>query len=274
MSFLTTHPEALSAAAGDLQTIDAALNAQNAAAAGPITGLAPAAADEVSAMQAAQFSAYGTLYQQISAQAAAMQEMFIHTLRTSADSYGETEAANSAAATSTAGLGTATGLGATGAGAAADPTYGLGGIASNAAILAAMNGANLGSATSEFTGLGQGFITNPSGVVHHIEGVSDANLISKSTPAPAAATGMATPTSGYSTSTDRLSAPPSWAAEAEPATEARPLVSAGPAEAEPHGTSTVPAGAPAVASSDRGGPGFGRPRYGVKPVVMPRKPIV
>lgn len=112
MSFLTTRPEALSLAAGDLQTIAAALNAQNAAAAGPITGLAPAAADEVSALQATQFSAYGTLYQQISAQAAAMQEMFIHTLRVSADSYGETETANSAAAApAAAGLGTATGLG-------------------------------------------------------------------------------------------------------------------------------------------------------------------
>lgn len=273
MSFLTTHPEALAAASGNLQTIAAALNAQNAAAAGPITGLAPAAADEVSALQATQFSAYGTLYQQISAQAAAMQEMFIHTLRASADSYGETETANSAAATTTAGLGTATGLGTAGAGAAADPTFGLGGIASNSAILAAMQATNLGSAASEFTGLGKGYITNPPGVIHHLEGAAEhAHLISQAAPGPAAP--VAAAAAGQAAPLNKMSAPPNWAGEAAPAAESRPLVAAGAAEAEPHGAATVPAGAPAVASSDRGGPGFGRPRYGVKPVVMPRKPIV
>lgn len=267
MSFLTTQPEALAAASGDLQTIAGALNAQNAAAAGPITGLAPAAADEVSALQATQFSAYGTLYQQISAQAAAMQEMFIHTLRVSADSYGETETANSAAA----GLGTATSaLGSTGSG-VADPTYGLAAVASNSAILAAMNGANLGSATSAFTGLGTGFITNPSGVIHHVEGVSQGNLASQSTPGAAAPVAAA---AGQGAPVNKMSAPPNWAGEAVPAAEPRPLVAAGTTPAEPHAATTVPAGAPAVASSDRGGPGFGRPRYGVKPVVMPRKPIV
>lgn len=274
MSFLTTHPEALAAASGNLQTIAAALNAQNAAAAGPITGLAPAAADEVSALQATQFSAYGALYQQISAQAAAMQEMFIHTLRTSADSYGETETANSAAATTTAGLGTATGLGTAGTGAAADPTFGLGGIASNAAILAAMQATNLGSAASEFTGLGKGYITNPPGVIHDLEGKvqQHGNLVSQ--PTAGAAAPVAAAAGGQGASVNKMSAPPNWAGEAAPAAESRPLVAAESTEVEPRGAATVPAGAPAVASSDRGGPGFGRPRYGVKPVVMPRKPIV
>ncbi|OBJ34353.1 PE family protein [Mycolicibacter heraklionensis] len=269
MSFLTTQPEALAAASGNLATIAGALNAQNAAAAGPITGLAPAAADEVSALQAAQFSAYGTLYQQISAQAAAMQEMLIHTLRVSADSYGETETANSAAA----GLGTASSaLGSTGSG-VADPTFGLGGVASNSAILATMNGTNIGSAASAFTGLGTGFITNPSGVIHHVEGVSQGNLVSQSTPGAATAAPVAG-AAGQGNGLNKLSTPPGWAAEAAPAAEPRPLVAAGPTPTEPHGAATMPAGAPAVASSDRGGPGFGRPRYGVKPVVMPRKPIV
>lgn len=272
MSFLTTHPEALAAAAGDLQTIDAALNAQNAAAAGPITGLAPAAADEVSALQATQFSAYGTLYQQITAQAAAMQEMFVHTLRASADSYGLTETANSAAATSaSAGLGTATG--AVGSG-AADPAAGLGSIASNSAILAAMQSATLGSAASEFTGLGKGYITNPSGVVHHVQGVNNAELIAQTAPGTAP-TASLTGATGSSPLSRLASTPPGWAAEAAPAVETpRPTVAAGPAAAEPHGTTTMPAGAPAVASSDRGAYGFGRPRYGVKPTVMPRKPVV
>ncbi|MEB3031566.1 PPE family protein, SVP subgroup [[Mycobacterium] nativiensis] len=269
MSFLTTHPEALASAAGELQTIGASLNAQNVAAAGPITGLAPAAADEISMLQATQFSAYGTLYEQISAQAAAMQEMFVQTLRASGDSYGYTETANSAAAglgTATAGLGAAGGAGS----GVADPTFGLGGIASNSAILAAMNGANVGSAASVFSGLGTGFITNPSGVLNHAENVEVGNLVAQSTPGavPVAAS------AGQGASNARMSAPPSWGTDAAPAAEApRSTVAAGPAAAEPRGATTMPAGAPAVASSDRGY-GFGRPRYGVKPVVMPRKPVV
>ncbi|HME76578.1 MAG TPA: PE family protein, partial [Mycobacterium sp.] len=63
MSFVTTHPEALSAAAGSLHGIGAGVNAQNAAAAGPTTGVVPAAADEVSALTAAQFVAHAQLYQ-------------------------------------------------------------------------------------------------------------------------------------------------------------------------------------------------------------------
>ncbi|WP_264993288.1 PE family protein, partial [Mycobacterium montefiorense] len=83
MSFLTTHPEALAAAAGTLQTIGSALSAQNAAAAAPTTGVVPAAADEVSALTAAQFTAHARMYQAVSAQAASIHEMFVNTLSTS-----------------------------------------------------------------------------------------------------------------------------------------------------------------------------------------------
>ena len=71
MSFVTTQPEALSAAATSLQGIGSGLNAQNAAAAAPTTGVVPAAADEVSALTAAQFAAHAQLYQAVSQQAAA-----------------------------------------------------------------------------------------------------------------------------------------------------------------------------------------------------------
>ncbi|MCV7428697.1 PE family protein [Mycobacterium montefiorense] len=98
MSFLTTHPEALAAAAGTLQTIGSALSAQNAAAAAPTTGVVPAAADEVSALTAAQFTAHARMYQAVSAQAASIHEMFVNTLSTSSGSYALTEAANAAAA--------------------------------------------------------------------------------------------------------------------------------------------------------------------------------
>jgi hypothetical protein len=97
MSFVTTQPEALAAAAGNLQTIGSTLSAQNAAAAAPTTGVAPAAADEVSALTAAQFAAHGEMYQAVSAQAEAIHEMFVNTLSTSSGSYAMTEAANAAA---------------------------------------------------------------------------------------------------------------------------------------------------------------------------------
>jgi hypothetical protein len=98
MSFVTTQPEALTAAAGSLQGIGSSVSAQNAAAASPTTGVIPAAADEVSALTAAQFAAHAQLYQAVSAQAAAIHEMFVSTLGISAGSYAATEAANAVAA--------------------------------------------------------------------------------------------------------------------------------------------------------------------------------
>jgi len=98
MSFVTTQPEALAAAAGSLQGIGSALSAQNAAAAAPTTGVVPAAADEVSALTAAQFAAHAQMYQAVSAQAAEIQQQFVNTLTMSSGSYEITEIANAAAA--------------------------------------------------------------------------------------------------------------------------------------------------------------------------------
>jgi hypothetical protein len=98
MSFVTTQPEALTSAAGALQGIGSSISAQSAAAAAPTTGVTPAAADEVSALTAAQFAAHAQMYQAVSAQAAAIREMFVNTLGTSAGSYAATEAANTSAA--------------------------------------------------------------------------------------------------------------------------------------------------------------------------------
>jgi hypothetical protein len=98
MSFVTTQPEASTTAAGTLQGLGSAMAAQNAAAAAPTTGVVPAAADEVSALTAAQFAAHGSLYQAVSAQATAIHELFVTTLGTSAGSYAATKAANAAAA--------------------------------------------------------------------------------------------------------------------------------------------------------------------------------
>ena len=98
MSFVNAYPEELSAAAGQLQSIGAAFTAGSQAAAGPTTGVVPAAADEVSILTAAQFAAHAQMYQAVSAQAAAIHELFVHTLGLSSGSYAATEAANAASA--------------------------------------------------------------------------------------------------------------------------------------------------------------------------------
>ncbi|MBS4729191.1 PE family protein [Mycobacterium sp. SM1] len=99
MSYVTIQPEMLAAAAGNLQGIGATMSAANSAAAAPTTGVIPAAADEVSALTAAQFAAHAQMYQAVSAQAAAIHEMFVTAMQTSAGSYAATEAANAIAAT-------------------------------------------------------------------------------------------------------------------------------------------------------------------------------
>ncbi|WP_375487656.1 PE family protein [uncultured Mycobacterium sp.] len=98
MSFVTTQPEMLAAAAGDLQGIGAAVAAQNAIGAAPTTGVIPAAADEVSAMTAAQFALHAQMYQAVSTQAATIHQMFVTMMSASANSYAATEAANAIAA--------------------------------------------------------------------------------------------------------------------------------------------------------------------------------
>jgi hypothetical protein len=99
MSFVTAQPEALAAAASSLAGIGSAMNSANAAAAAPTTGVVPAAADEVSALTAAQFAAHAQMYQAVAAQAAAIHEQFVAALGASSGSYAATEAANAAAAT-------------------------------------------------------------------------------------------------------------------------------------------------------------------------------
>ncbi|WP_025736269.1 PE family protein [Mycobacterium genavense] len=97
MSFVTAQPEALAAAAGALRAIGSASAAQNAAASAPTTAVISAAADHVSILTAAQFTAHGQLYQQVSQQAMEIHEMFVNALDLSSGSYAATEAANAIA---------------------------------------------------------------------------------------------------------------------------------------------------------------------------------
>ncbi len=98
MSFVTTEPEALAAAAGQIHSIGAMMSAENSTAAAPTVGVTPAAADQVSALTATQFALHAQMYRAVSAQADALQQLFVNTLSQNAASYAGTETANALAA--------------------------------------------------------------------------------------------------------------------------------------------------------------------------------
>jgi hypothetical protein len=279
MSFVTTQPESMDYAAGKLEGIGTSLAAQNASATASTTGVAPAAADEVSALQATQFSAYGNLYQQISAEATAINQAFVQMLGLSGVSYGTTEATNSAA-TGTSGLGGFSLLGQL-------TQFGQFGILPGAMTGGSMDGMYAGSpligAASSFMQLAQsggaaaGTASATSAGLGDLAGLSLADVAA---PAPAAV-GAAPVLAGVgqASAIGGLSVPPSWAASggvsvasATPAT----LAGAGWTSAKaPHGApvTTVPGGVPSTASTGRVS-GLGAPRYGIKPKVMPKSTVV
>jgi pyridoxal/pyridoxine/pyridoxamine kinase len=94
MSFMATIPAALTAASGDLASIGSVMVAQSAAAAGPTTGVVPAAADVVSALLATQFAEHAQMYQAVAAMAAQVHSVVVSTLALNAGSYAATEAVN------------------------------------------------------------------------------------------------------------------------------------------------------------------------------------
>ena len=93
MSFLAVAPDWLTSAAADLENIGSTLGAANAAAAAPTTGLAAAAADEVSAAIATLFGGFGSEYQAVNAQVSAFNQQFVQSLGSASGSYATAEAA-------------------------------------------------------------------------------------------------------------------------------------------------------------------------------------
>src|ERR1700722_10690274 len=133
MAYVSTAPAAIAAAATQLEGIGNSFAAESSAAAAPTTAVAPAASDEVSALQAGVFSTYGQLYQTVSAQAQAIHQQFVSLLQSSSGSYQETEAANQAGAAASS-LSNAT-SGASGAASSAAPTTITGLISSLTTLL-------------------------------------------------------------------------------------------------------------------------------------------
>jgi PE family len=87
MSYVIAAPELIAAAAADVGAIGSTLNAATVAAALPTVGLAPAAADEVSASIAQLFSEHAQDYQAAAGQASAFLAQFGDNLTRSADLY-------------------------------------------------------------------------------------------------------------------------------------------------------------------------------------------
>lgn len=264
MSFLTTQPEELAAAAGKLETIGSAMVAQNAAAAAPTTtGVIPAAADEISVLQAPLFTAYGTLYQQVSAEAAAVYDLFVKTLGVSAGTYAATEAANSSAAASPL-SGIASILGST---PGKVPSW-----ISDIANIFNIGAGNWASAASDLLGLASGGLLPAAEEAALEEGLEGAGLSELG--AAEAAVGEAPIAAGLGAAPLAAGLSRASSIGANLVSSTSTLQGAGWTTAAPHGAAgTVIPGMPGLASATRSSAGFGAPRYGAKPIVMP-KPAV
>jgi hypothetical protein len=276
MSFLTAIPEELLAAAQQLQGIGNSLTAQNAGAAAPTTAIAPAAADQVSALQAGIFSAYGTLYQQLATEAQAIQQQFVSTLGLSSGTYSSTEAANVAAATPVQTLSDQISTLLGGPLTSLTSTAGPFSLSGNAANIGNIGFGNWASAGSDLLGMAGGGLlpaaASDTGDAAAAAGAADA--VSATGPAGGVGgmAGMPAAGMGSATMVGRLSAPPSWAGSfvsaASPATAVQTV--GWTAAAPQAGTGTIVPGMPGLGAAARNSAGFGAPRYGVKPIVMPK----
>lgn len=298
MSFLTTQTEEMLAAQQLLSGINTNLAAQNAGAASATTVIAPAAADPVSAQQAAIFSAYGTEYQTVAAQAQALLEEYSQTLGISSNAYGDTEAVNASQATMqaldapvSAAAATPSNtpldflswlLGSTGNGTNPNMLGGIFGLSSNGANILNIGAGNWASAASNLIGLAGGGLLDTSADAAGAGLASDVAAspgLGAATVAAGGAGGMsAMPVAsmGSATMVSNLAVPPSWAGASAPvATPVSAIQTAGWTAAAPQaGAGTVVPGMPGMASAARSSAGFGAPRYGVKPIVMPKPTAV
>ncbi len=119
MSFVITEPDIVTAAAERLSGIGSNLGEATAAAAGPTTGVAAAASDEVSVAVSEVFGRFGREFQVLGAQAMAFQDEFVGLLNGGAAAYLSTEIANAEQSLLSTGL--STGTAASGLAAAAAP---------------------------------------------------------------------------------------------------------------------------------------------------------
>lgn len=271
MSYVNAITEEIASAANQLEVIGTGISAQSAAAAAPTSSVVPAGSDPVSALQSALFSAYGSLYQQISAEAQAIHQQFVQMLNQSGLSYSTAEATNASSASNPfqtlmtiLNSTSFQGVGYTGVGNFAAGSSDLLGLASGGLLPADTATASAG----DLGGLGAALTTDTSPMAAAPMGA-----------APMGAGGFGgmpvLASASQASSVGGLSVPPTWAGATSGAQSVK-LVSATPSwastVAQPAAsTSAVPAGIPAGASGGRAA-GLGAPRYGVKPTIMPKAP--
>jgi PE family/PPE-SVP subfamily C-terminal region len=301
MAFVSTVPAELLAAQGQLTTILSNLEAQNAGAGSATTVVSPAAADPVSIQQSALFSAYGTQYQTTAAAAQTQLQQYASTLGVSSNAYGDTEAVNAAQATLSNAANSPVSaaatqssntpldwlaylLGSTGNGTNSSMLGGIFGLSSNGANIGNIGVGNWASAGSDLLGLAGG------GLVDTSADAAGAGLAANVAAAPEAAgvagAGMAggmvgmggvpVASMGSATMVSSMSVPPSWAGTYAPvASPVTAVQTAGWTAAAPQaGMGNVVPGMPGMATAGRSSAGFGAPRYGVKPIVMPKPKAV
>ncbi|MCV7442545.1 PE family protein [Mycobacterium paraense] len=96
MSFVIATPDLVESAATSLAGIRSSLAEAAATAAGPTTGIAIAAQDEVSVAIASMFGNFGEHFQAVSAQAQAFHQQFVSLMNAGAGAYASAETANAA----------------------------------------------------------------------------------------------------------------------------------------------------------------------------------
>ncbi|OBI90817.1 PE family protein [Mycobacterium asiaticum] len=99
MTYLTTQPQVLAAAAADLSGIGSAVAEATSAASGRTTGVVAAALDEVSVATAALFNGFAQECQAVVGQAAAFHQEFARAVAAAGSAYLAAETGNAAAAT-------------------------------------------------------------------------------------------------------------------------------------------------------------------------------
>ena len=271
---LTVDPAALTAAQAALAALGSALATTTAGVAAPTTVIAPAGADSISIQQAAIFSAYGTALQAILTEGETYQTQFETNLGAASDTYSFTEAANASQAAAQPG-GILDGISYLLGG--PNPSTGFGGpvgASSNMGSLLNIGGGNWTSAGSDLLGLAGGGLIDP---IDAADVAGAADLAGTTAPVggmggmggmgamPVAAVGNATMVG------NKLAVPPSWAGAAPATSSATAVQTVGWTGAAPQaGAGGIIPGMPGMGAAARNSAGFGAPRYGVKPIVMPK----
>lgn len=277
----------LQAAVTALTNADTAL-APDIAAISAVTAVVPPGTDQVSIAQAAAIDAWGATLQTALANGQSYATQFIANLSNASDTYSFAEATNAASATASA----AAGSGGAGDGGVlttisqllGGPSGSLNGnpfsLSSNTANIGNIGAGNWASAMSDLLGMAGGGLLPAGSDTIGDAGVAAA-LASDTTPVGVGVGGMggfgAMPMGamGGGTLVGNLSAPPSWAGTITPVagTVASPLQTVGFTGAAPQAAAgTGMAGMPGMVTggAGRSSAGFGAPRYGVKPIVMPK----